>query len=54
MNIHVSSEDSLLRECELATQYTVTVGADVNAAGEDLEQLVRFARRLHPSKDQIK
>ena len=47
-------EDALLKECEDATKYTVSVGADVGEAGEDLQGLVKFARRLHPSKDDIK
>ncbi len=49
----LKGEDHLRSECRSCTRYTVIAGLDLKSSALQLKTIVRFAKRPHPTKDEV-
>ncbi len=49
----LNGKDHIRNDCQSCTRYTVIAGQDLKCSALQLKTIVRFARRPHPTKDEI-
>ncbi len=49
----LKGDDHLRKDCKSCTRYTVIAGQDLKSSALQLKTIVQFARRPHPTKDEI-